>query len=129
VAVRGPEQHLQRAVAGVRLVDDLERREWDALGERGAEPGRQVRHLAVRRGSARGPFPDLAGAVRGLGGERLGEALEVHADTVASAAAPPRTRPGAIRPRTRRAGTAAAVVTSATTIRAPSAPREIRPRS
>ena len=74
-------QRLQRAVAGLRLVDDGQRRERDLLGQRVAQRDRQVRHRLVAAGAARGPVPHLAGAEGWLAGvcERALEQVEIHA--------------------------------------------------
>jgi hypothetical protein len=83
MAVRGVEQDLKRPVAGELLAFDGERRERDLRGEAGAQRRGKVRHLAVARGAARSPLPDLPGAVRRLAGERRLEELEIHGRTVA----------------------------------------------
>ena len=64
----------------VRLVDQLERRERDALGQRGAQRGGQVGHRVVAVRAGRGPAPHLAGAEGGLAelGQRRVEEREVH---------------------------------------------------
>ena len=84
MTVDGVEQRLDRAVARVRLVHELERGERNAArrAARRVAAG-QVRHLVERRRAARSPFPDLARAVGGLAGEQLGDGVEVHSVSVA----------------------------------------------
>jgi hypothetical protein len=76
----GVEQGLDRAVARVGLVGDLERRERHALGELRAERRRDVGHGVVAVRAARGPLPHLLGAEGGLAelGQRGVEELQVH---------------------------------------------------
>ncbi len=83
--VLGAEERLDRAVGGVRLVLERERRERHGLGELGSECPRQVRHLRVAGRAASRPRPHLTGAERGLAtlGQRLLEQGQVHAAKVA----------------------------------------------
>ena len=61
-----------------------QRRERHLVGELLAQLQREVRHLLVRAGAARGPLPDLARAKAGLlaGREALVEQNQVHAEKV-----------------------------------------------
>lgn len=87
MAVVRTKERLDGAVARTRLVLERERRERHTIGKLCAERARQRRHCVVAGGAARGPFPDLTGAVRRLAAleKRLLELSEIHARRVASA--------------------------------------------
>jgi hypothetical protein len=88
VTVVCPEERLDGAVAGLPLVDDVEGRERDRVGQKRSQALRQGRHLVVRGGAACRPVPDLSCPVPRLAaiGKRLLEERKVHGRrTVASA--------------------------------------------
>ena len=109
-AVVGVEQRLDRAVGGVRLVDELERGERHLGGQPLAQRGGQVGHLVVAARAVGRPAPHLAGAEGGLagGGQRRSsrQASQVHARLWWQADAPrqvPRPRRRGLAPRLRAA--------------------------
>src|SRR5215471_4816440 len=88
MAVVRVEERLHGPVARAGLFHELERAERNLFLELRSRAGGEVRHLAVRRGAARGPLPHLANAVGGLALEHLGDAVEVHRERSQSRTSP-----------------------------------------